>query len=228
MIVWSQRELNAMIMQNTRFFLSSVVDAGGKCVSGVGDYAYFPQNGVQFFEPNQHIGYQVIIPQYRFNCSGKIRDWSALTVFKILSGFDPVRKAYFQVWRPTGLGSYKLVGYDIVGRHLITTSTVVPSSLPDGLGFYNISSAAEDRTNPLYFQPDDIVGFFVRSGTLTMPLIVTYRNSTAEDPERLIVDMFYIKTQHRSDNGQLCQMSECGEDINRIESVIPHLFFTYG
>ena len=206
-------------------------------MSGVGDYAYFPQDRAEFLEPNATISYQVIIPQYRFNCSGKIRDWSALTVYEITTNYNPNRNAFFQIWRPTGLGRYKLVGYDKI--HVTAgdlTSSTNGASPGEGLRFYNISSAAEKRkmnvegeeNNPLYFQPGDIVGFFVRSGELTVPLIVTYRNSTAEDPERLSVDMFYTDTQKIENDGQVCQMSECGEDINRIDSVIPHLFFTYG
>ena len=203
----------------------------------MGDHAYFPPERAKFLEPNAAISYQVIIPQYRFNCSGKIRDWSALTVYEITTNYNPNQNVFFQIWRPTGLGRYELVGYDkieVTDSNL--TSSINGTSPGEGLHFYNISSVVEKRkinaegkeNNPLYFQPGDIVGFFVRSGHLTMPLIVTYRNSTAEDPERLSVDMFYINTQKIDNDYQVCQMSECGEGINRIESVIPHLFFTYG
>ena len=215
------------------------VSTGSQCVSGVGEHTNFPQNRAEFLKPNVSIGYQVIIPQFRFNCFGKIRDWSALTVYKMTTMHSPNRRVYFQVWRPTGLGRYELVGYDkihVTHRHL--TSSFNGASPREGLRFYNICSAVEKReenntegefedNNPLYFQPGDIVGFFVISGSLTMPLIVTHRNSTTEDPKRLIVDILYIKTQHYNDNRQVCQMSECGEAVNRIESVIPHLFFTY-
>ena len=201
-------------------------------MSSVGDHAYFPPERAEFLELNAAIGYQIIIPQYRFNCFGKIKDWSVLTVYKITTNYKLKQNVYFQIWRPTGLGRYELVDYDKIE----VTSTTNGVSPGEGLGFYIIRSAVERRTvnaegeenTPLYFQPGYVVGIFVKSENKLMPLIVTYRNSTTEDPEKLSVDMFYIKTQQRNNGDQVCQMSDCGEDINRIDSVIPHLFFTYG
>ena len=153
--------------------------------------------------------------------------------------FNALRIAYFQVWRPTGEGTYTRVGY-----HKITVdgSSIQPSytssSPGDGLAFYNFTSVAENRgedtegvedNRPLYFQPGDIVGFFVRGRSLQFPLIMTYRNSSEDDYEQLVVDMFYTTKQVMNANDeQLCNMSECAENVIKISSVIPHIYFTYG
>ena len=220
------------------FHLSSIGGTGSQCVSGLGDHTNFPQNRADFLKPDSSFGYQVIIPQFRFNCFGMIRDWSALTVYPITK-YEPSRVAIFQVWRPTGLGRYALVGYEsIFAVRDNLTSSSNGSSPRKGVNFYTICSADEkypknitesklEGKNPLYFQPGDIVGFYVRNAFTSIPLIVTHHNSTNEDPKRLIVDMFYIKTLAHYEQHQVCQMSECGKDVNRINSVIPHLFFTY-
>jgi len=224
----------------TLFPYPSGVAAGERCVSGVGDDPYFPPDRAEFITPhNTTTAYQVIIPGYEFQCYGKILEWSALTVYHVLDGFNPLRIAYFQVWRPTGEGTYTRVGYDKI---TVDGSSIQPSytssSPGDGRAFYNITSVAENHNEdleegednrPLYFQPGDIMGFFVRGRSLQFPLIMTYRNSSEGDYGQLVVDMFYTTKQAMNANDeQLCNMSECAEKVIKIFSVIPHIYFTYG
>ena len=99
--------------------------------------------------------------------------------------------------------------------------------------YYNMSKATEEIEGsnsdsqdnlPLYFQPGDVVGFYIPKSSINRPLYITYRNSTDSDPPDLVMDMFVTTT---TSDSQLCTMNECSDDVYEVSSVIPNIHFTY-
>ena len=202
--------------------------SGDDGVSGLSDQASFSVEGAEHLPYNDNQGYQVILPGIQFHCYGKVIDWSALTVYENPPTITP-HGIVFQVWRPNGTGKYVRVGYDLI---TVFNPPPLPNDAADGLMYYNMSKVAEviegdpdgQDDLPLYFQPGDVVGFYIPKLSNIRPLYITYRNSTDSDPPDLVMDMFVTTT---TSSMQLCTMNECSDNVNEVSSVIPNIHFTH-
>ena len=208
-------------------------------VDGLGNGSRFTVEGAQHLPFGFNVGYQVLLPGMRFNCYGNLTSWSALVVYRNSTSSMALGQVIFQVWRPTGSGKYKLVGFDEI---LVQPENLQP--IPDtthknkNLAYHYVLNENEDRTedgqmnldkeenSPLFFQPGDIVGVLIQSFTTTnRQLYITYRNKTESDPDHVVMDMFYNKTGGEQ---AMCEMNTCSDEIQTVESVVPNIFFTYG
>ena len=205
-------------------------------MEGLGDSPSFTVNDAQHLPYSIRAGYQVLLPGIKFNCYGNLTSWTALVVANNYN-HGAISEAVFQVWRPAGLGRYKLVGFDEI---------LVPlNSLPntnhenENLAYYYILNTAEDRTDdfdlqsnqeenkPLYFKPGDVIGILIQSflKTANIQMYITYRNQTASDPDHQVMDMFFDVTDGRKAQ---CEINTCSEEVQVIQSIVPNIFFTYG
>ena len=213
----------------SKFVSLAGVNGGG--VSGLSDQASFSVEGAEHLPYNIELGYQVILPGLEFHCYGKVIDWSALMVYKYLPTTSLAHGIVFQVWRPNGTGKYVRVGYDSI---IVFRPMPLPNhTADDGLMYHNLTKATEDieggnpdsqDNQPLYFQPGDVVGFYIDEFSNNIPLYITYRHSTDNDPPDLVMDMFVTTS---TSSLQLCTMNECSQNVSRVKSVIPNIHFTY-
>jgi hypothetical protein len=203
-----------------------------RAVDGLGDGSPFAVEGAQHLPYGVLDSYQVILPGLKFNCYGEVTSWSALVVYRYIPGSGALYQVTFQVWRPNGSGRYRLVGFDKLFRSSI--SPIRATHENEELAYYYLSNATEQRegnqtsenTKPLYFKPGDIIGFDILSlfKTATHPMFITYRNQAPGDPDHLVMDLFYNTT----DGGDAqCEMDTCSDGMEKIESVVPNIFFTY-
>ena len=143
----------------------------------------------------------------------------------------------FQVWRPNGTGRYRLAGFD----EIIAPNTIVPLPPADvrpmnsDLAYYRIMGAMEDPdedhnnnedNKPLYFQPGDILGFYTSSLVGQIQMYPTYRNWTESDSPDLAMDMIFVRTN--GDKTADCEINTCSNVMEKVPSVVPNIFFTYG
>ena len=206
-------------------------------MDGRADNSSFTVDGAQNLPYSTKGGYQVLLPGMKFNCYGNLTSWSALTVFNndgVIK--NALGQMTFQVWRPTGSGRYKLIGFDNI-IVLIEDLLPFPGTEHEDkrLAYHYLLNATEPRDSnsdyeknkPLYFKPDDIIGLNIRSFRITVnkQLYMTYRSPTASDPDHLVMDMYFNST----DGGNSpCGINTCSDGMEKIESVIPNIFFTYG
>ena len=226
-----------MYILEQRYYLVAAAGlvATERAVEGLGDGPSFTVTDAQHLPYSIRAGYQVLLPGIKFNCYGNLTSWSALVVGVRYS--YALKQIVFQVWRPTGSGWYKLVGFDEI---------LVPlNSLPktdhenEYLAYYYILNTAEDRTGdfdlhsnqeenkPLYFKPGDVIGILIQSFITTAhrQMYITYHNQTASDPDHQVMDMFFTVT-----DGSVaqCEINTCSEEVPVIQSIVPNIFFTYG
>ena len=210
-------------------FLHVVVGQSGNCTSGLSNSVDWQNEDSQYYlavQPGSRLGYQVIIPGMQFNCHGFIQSWSALTIldyrFIVLA-----HHIYFQLWRPTGDGSYKRFDDDYLEfRPQEVNGAYRPMSQDPDIGFLRFTGKVGEGENRMYFQPGDVVGYFIPhfSQTNIPPLSVTFVNASSEaDSASLVVDMYSIASA-----SQLCDMSECGDMVNLHSGVVPHISVQYG
>ena len=194
---------------------------------------------VTHFEPNASfsVGYQVIVPDMRFDCHGHISRWSALTPLNSndLAIDNLIHDITFQLWRPSPSDNrvYTFVGsqsLDFLGASLRAGLTVV-----NGTQFFRFTSA-ESEDERLYFQPGDVVGWYIHTfvQSVERPLTIVYRDlsssSEATDPSLQPVDMYtaVVADTSEADTPPPCELSLCSGQFTRISSVIPYVTVDYG
>ena len=194
---------------------------------------------VTYLEPNASfsVGYQVIVPDMRFDCHGYISGWSALTQFDSNDAAinHLIHDITFQLWRPSPSDDrvYSFVGsqnFDFIGASLRSGLIVV-----NGTQFFRFTSA-ESEDEMLYFQPGDVVGWYIHTlvQSVERPLTIVYRDlsssSEATDPSLQPVDMYIavVPDTHEADTPPPCELSLCSGQFTRISSVIPYVTVDYG
>ena len=195
---------------------------------------------VTYLEPNASVsvGYQVIVPDMRFDCHGYISGWSALTQLSSNNvAIDNLNHDItFQLWRPSPSDDrvYTFVGSQnlgFVGARLRAGLTVV-----NGTQFFRFTSAAESEDDTLYFQPGDVVGWYIHTLVLSTErsLTIVYRDSSSssEDTDSSLqpVDMYtaVVADTNKADTPPPCELSLCSGQFTRISSVIPYVTVDYG
>lgn len=173
---------------------------------------------------------QVIIPEMRFNCHGKITSWSALTIVNKDPSFLELlsHQLTFTVWRPREGNNYDLVGQNVVlseGDELIHGITQINNS--SGLIHSDIGYFRFDMKKPaeqIAFQPGDVVGWNVHRtvGTTHSQLSVVYRRASNLDSQA--VDLLSLETDKTITH---CSVLQC-DDTRRISSVLPYFSIQYG
>ena len=182
------------------------------------------------------VGYQVIVPDMRFDCHGYISGWSALTWLNSNNvAIDNLNHVItFQLWRPspsdgrvyTFVGSQRL---DFIGASLRAGLTVV-----NGTQFFRFTSdSAESDDERLYFQPGDVVGWYIHTlvQSTERPLTIVYRDlSRSGDPSLQPVDMYtaVVPDTSKANTPPPCELSLCSGQFTRISSVIPYVTVDYG
>ena len=202
------------------------------CASGIVSSQNWQDEDIQGYllmvNSSSEFGYQVLIPGMRFNCHGVIRSWSALTVLNEYQSLTPLyltRRLYFQLWRPTENGLYKLIDDD----HLMFENPELFGKVhrlggPESdIGVFRFTGK---RGKGMHFQPGDVLGYFTPSqlNTNTRPLGVTFRNASMNEANAsLVVDMYSVSSRR-----QLCEMSKCGNMVTLHSRVVPNIAVQYG
>ena len=185
---------------------------------------------------SSEFGYQVLIPGMQFNCHGFIRSWSALTVlnnYRAVALIHNAHHLYFQLWRPTENGVYKLIDDDhLVFEEPELRGNVYQPSLvgPESdIGFFRFTEKV-GMGNRMYFQPGDVLGYFTPSYQLNThpsnyPLSVTFRNASMDDADpSLVVDIYSFSSKR-----QPCEISsECENMMTLHSRVVPNIAVQYG
>ena len=138
-----------------------------------------------------------------------------------------------QVWRPTGIGTYKLAGFDEI---LVDNIDSIANATDDTLAYYRLSNETEDRdeddnrdkeeNKPLYFMPGDILGFSTNKlSTGHRQMYITYQNQTESNSESLSTDLLFTRTDRKK---PWCDISICSNETQKVASIIPNIFYTYG
>ena len=178
---------------------------------------------------SSEFGYQVLIPGMRFNCHGIIRRWSALTVLNNYHNLAPLYLAhhlYFQLWRPTENGVYKLIDDDyLTFEEPELNGNVHQLSSESDIGIFRFS---RKLGKGMYFQPGDVLGYFTPSyklSTNVYPLSVTFRNANMDEADpSLVVDMYSFSSKR-----QPCEISsECENMMTLHSRVVPNIAVQYG
>ena len=117
--------------------------------------------------------FQAIVPDYTFQCSGRVTEWRAC----VEPGDNSKEQYYiqFQVWRSTGIdGCYEMVGYNIplddarVEEKEVTDSDIIieaegflspPENSNDPLGHCVVLPVRESQQ--IEFQSGDVIGYYV-------------------------------------------------------------------
>ena len=100
---------------------------------------------------------QAIVPDYRFQCSGKVTEWGAC-VLPGGTGRDEQYYIQFQVWEPTEInGCYRLVDFNVPEDAVVAEEYLVP---PDNdMDRCVVLTVREERQ--IMVQPGYIVGYYV-------------------------------------------------------------------
>ena len=192
-----------------------------------------PIDQVTYFEFDNTVFQQAILPQLKFTSYGTITSFSALTVansFDRFIDFVP-HEISFTVWRPRGAGLYDVVGHTVLkfgsgdlraGRLTIDNSSGL---VPEDLDYFNFTDKEPDYTNPLSsgpvsFQPGDVLGWNQLAGTTKKPLSLVYVQSNSTDA----VDGFRAPPSQEIP----CSLSECNVGTSTLSSIIPYFSVQYG
>lgn len=192
-----------------------------------------PQSADQLrnFEPKgtQGTARLVLMPEVKFNCSGIITSYSAVTITS--KAFDSLAKAItFSLWRPRGQGLY-----DVVGRNELVFSSFFEGTLLDldnstgqiqaNMRYFMFTN--KEPSNYISFQPGDILGwqveeaFFVRNMQI---LNLVYREvNTPEEGVEFVSTFITLPPP--------CTVSECDSRPNstftRQPQLLPYLSIQY-
>ena len=178
---------------------------------------------------SSEFGYQVLIPGIQFNCHGVIRGWSALTVlnnYQAVALLYLAHHLYFQLWRPTENGVYKLIDDDyLVFEEPELRGNVHQLSPESDIGIFHFNKTVKKG---MYFQPGDVLGYFTPSyklNTNVYPLSVTFRNASMDEADpSLVVDMYSFSSKK-----QPCEISsECDNMMTLHSRVVPNIAVQYG
>ena len=176
-----------------------------------------------YLEPGTIEGRQVIAPEMKFNCHGRITEWTALTLFSPL--FTILRhRIHFQVWRPSQEVNGK---YELVGSNKIAFDNPVGPEVDmlnnTTLSYFNITGANVEESDRIQFQPGDCLGWFMPDLFPNPPLNPVLLNVTDNPTATTTVDLFSTYT-----TGDLCTMYTCSETVSMHQSVIPYVRPEYG
>ena len=154
-----------------------------------------PTNTTQFLQAEDQsilTGIQVILPEMKFNCSGAITGWTGW--FTVNSKVDLGHYAQLQLWRPRGDQNYDIVGVNFP-----------PITDTPGKVYYNVTRNMKHK-NWIYFQPGDVLGFYVPAYTIrfSTPLISNNGGST----------LYYYNFDF-----QPCNLSLCDTRFSRREGI---------
>ena len=199
---------------------------GDGCVTDCSSSTEFQKGDVEYLLPEG--GYQAIIPGMEFTCYGYITSWRALAVlderFSILT-----HSIYFQVWRPVSETerTYRRVDDDylLFSPSSEELNNLDTETLPESdIAFLTFEAKRGETDRRMYFQPGDIVGFFIPNfASSVAPLGITFRNASHTTPPDAAVDMYsYTSGQ------QLCDLSECGQNVTVYRSILPQISVNYG
>lgn len=151
---------------------------------------------------NQYITGQIqaLVPEMRFNCSGKITSWKiAVPQQNFNTSIEPIK---LQVWRHTSNNIYRLVGSNSVFHDQTEMPKVVTQNV-----------SANDQ---IIFKTGDIVGFHINMDKYRL-LIDSTNNSK---------DILYTPSVS---NRQLCTFNTTCDQIIRIKrNFLPQLLIHYG
>ena len=207
------------------------------CASGIVSSQNWQNEDTQGYllivNASSEFGYQVLIPGMRFNCHGFIRNWSALTVlnnYQAVAVLHNAHHLYFQIWRPTENGLYKLIDDDyLLFEEPELRGNVHQLSSESDIGIFRFTEKV-GTGNRMYFQPGDVLGYFTPSyielntRTNTYPLSVTFRNASMDEADAsLVVDMYSVSSKR-----QPCEISECGNMMTLHSRVVPNIAVQYG
>ena len=182
-------------------------------------------------------GVLVIVPEMEFTCHGYITGWSAVTQLNSNdAAIDNLNHDItFQLWRPNpkGSGLYKFVGSHIlafVGLELRCGLTTI-----NGTQIFRIDSALNEEEERLYFQPGDVVGWYIHTliQSTERPLTIVYRDVTnssgPSEPDLQPVDMYttVIPDTSKAATPPPCELALCSGQLSRISSVIPYVTVHY-
>ena len=199
------------------------------------------EEDVDFIEPNINAtaisGVLVIVPEMEFTCHGYISGWSAVTQLNSNdAAIDNLNHDItFQLWRPNprGNGTYTFVGSHtlaFVGLNLRSCLTII-----NGIQFFRFESALNGEEERLYFQPGDVVGWYIHTliQSTERPLTIVYRNVTSSgepsEPSLRPVDMYttVIADTSRAATPPPREL-DLERQLVRISSVIPYVSADYG
>ena len=203
---------------------------------GTGNFPHqqqFSLNGFHYLAPNltHYVGHLVIVPQLKFDCHGYITRWIARTQLdssEIAIDVIP-HDITFQLWRPSSdnNGVYEFVGsntFEFIGRELRAGLT----ASEDGVQIFNLTAVPSDDDR-LYFQPGDVVGWYIHTAyqVSRWPLTVVYRPATSSERgldmySTTIADTGFARTPPP------CDLDVCGTKATLISSVIPYITVEYG
>ena len=218
------------------FPLSVQVDASAIGVMSQDSFNIDPEEGLQHLLGSPGAiteGYQVIIPGMQFDCYGYVTNWSALAVLhtgavKPAISVNLNHRLYFQLWRPLGNGVYQRVDDD---RLLFDSRDIdageldmTRSQLEGDLTYAQFTGKIGEEQNRMYFQPGDVVGLFIPPffGT-NANLGLTFRTAAVAE-EGVSVEMYSVSVA----TDQLCEFSECGENVTYYEAVVPQISVSFG
>lgn len=180
-------------------------------------------------------GYLVIVPQMSFTCHGYITGWSALTRYASTDiAIQLLRHDItFQLWRPRARSSGV---YDFVGSHylgFIGNTLRRGTTVVGGTQFFNFTAPQSSSQSPLYFQPGDVVGWYIHTlvQSIDIPLTVVYKDTSGSlaDPNLRPVDIYSTVIDNAHSRKQPpCEVSLNSDRTTRISSVIPYVNVDYG
>ncbi len=162
-------------------------------------------------------GIQVIAPGLKFECYGQITEWRALvTVEDFEAGLRLTHLLYLQVWRPSQDFDGK---FDLVGSNLLTyrprTATVTLDS--SNITFANLSSSQISESEQIYFQPDDVLGWYSP----------TTQGLTRGFGVALHSNKLSSKLLIKASLSEPCQLHKCDEEV-QTQSSLPLITLQYG
>ena len=132
---------------------------GAQCVNSLANEDIFPLEGAAHLPYDPTTGYQVLLPDLKFNCHGRVTSWSALAIYKNINYTTSLNYVVnFQVWRPLNSGrrQYELVGANYI---LAPPYQLKYNVSQDDFLVTNLNKTVEEEWS-LYFQPGDIIGFY--------------------------------------------------------------------
>ena len=177
----------------------------------------------------------MIVPQMKFNCHGYITGWSALTRFASTDIAIQILKhdITFQLWRPRAgsNGIYDFIGSNYLG--FIGSTLRRGTSVVNSTQFFNFTSAPRRDESRLYFQPGDVVGWYIHTlfQSIDVPLTVVYKDTRrgSADPSLRPVDMYSTVMDNAQSHTQPpCELSLHSSRTTLMSSVIPYVNVDYG
>lgn len=192
---------------------------------------------LNFIKPNDlsSVGHQLLFPSQKFNCFGYVVSWSAYAIsnIQLISPHFLTHTIIFQIWRRIDSERdivYRLIGSDVLRFNSMELRILSPDPNPGEVvyvGFYNKTGKS---TEPLYFEPGDIVGCFVPSRIQTSrpPLGIVYRVASPSNftSDGSVLDSSTICVTHTAVVPCEVSFSQCS-DVQCITGAMPIVSIDY-